>query len=238
MDTLLATGPVRSPVIPTPQQILASVGHDLSGPLLAIRLAAGLVLSGRHLSEAEVAAMQGLLSETARAGRMIDGLLEYTGVSQAGGATLTRATTDLHALLSRLVEKRRSGAPERAFILSCGGEPQGFWDEQRLGTVFYHLLDNALAYSPPGTPVTISSTGNPGAHVVEVHNQGPPIPPEQLEVLFHPIRPPQRRADRCFKSLGLCLYLVHSLVQAHQGTVQVRSTAAEGTTFTVRLPRA
>jgi signal transduction histidine kinase len=69
--------------------------------------------------------------------------------------------------------------------------------------------------------------------VLEVHNVGPPIDPGLLPTLFDPFRRGQRSAN----GLGLGLYIVREIVRAHHGTVEVASTPADGTTFTVTLPK-
>jgi len=71
---------------------------------------------------------------------------------------------------------------------------------------------------------------------LKVHNGGLPISPELRSVLFEPFRrgvPP----DRSPRGLGLGLYIVRQIVLAHEGSIDVDSTAQEGTTFTVHLPR-
>jgi signal transduction histidine kinase len=71
---------------------------------------------------------------------------------------------------------------------------------------------------------------------LRVHNVGPPIPRERLEVIFEPFR----RADEHTKSgdsFGLGLYIVKEIIAAHGGTIDVRSLDPAGTTFTIRLPR-
>jgi signal transduction histidine kinase len=72
---------------------------------------------------------------------------------------------------------------------------------------------------------------------ISVHNQGAPIPPEKLSRLFQPLQRATGEVDKSGRSIGLGLYIVKQVVDAHGGTVAVESTAEKGTTFTVRLPR-
>lgn len=73
-----------------------------------------------------------------------------------------------------------------------------------------------------------------------VHNRGAPIPPSVLPTLFDPfvrgtaVESPARRRHG---SLGLGLYIAREVVAAHDGTIDLTSSAAEGTVFTVRIPR-
>lgn len=70
---------------------------------------------------------------------------------------------------------------------------------------------------------------------LEVHNEGAPIPPDLLPHLFDAMQ--RGHNDTARRSVGLGLFIVYHIVRAHGGSVSVRSTAADGTTFLVRLPR-
>ena len=74
---------------------------------------------------------------------------------------------------------------------------------------------------------------------MEVHNEGRPIPPAILANIFEPmVREGGRRdGDKLSRSLGLGLHIAREIVLAHGGTVSVKSTGGEGTTFCVHLPR-
>jgi signal transduction histidine kinase len=76
-----------------------------------------------------------------------------------------------------------------------------------------------------------------GAVVIEVHNQGAPIPADVRAHLFRPFRGGAPRQTQAREGLGLGLYIVREIVTAHGGSVTFESTEEAGTTFTVRLPR-
>jgi signal transduction histidine kinase len=116
--------------------------------------------------------------------------------------------------------------------LDVTGDVIGSWDTDRLGRVASNLVGNAVAHGGDG-PVHVRLSDQGEQVALEVHNRGAPIDPQVLPVLFEPFR----RGDTSHKGLGLGLYIVREIVRAHQGSVDVRSTAAEGTTFTVRLPK-
>jgi len=74
---------------------------------------------------------------------------------------------------------------------------------------------------------------------LRVHNEGAPIPPDMLTTIFDPLVRHvtfDSATQRVPGSIGLGLYIVREIVVAHKGTVEIASTAQEGTTFTVRLP--
>jgi phosphoserine phosphatase RsbU/P len=95
-------------------------------------------------------------------------------------------------------------------------------------------VGNALQHGDEARPVELSVRQEDHESVLAVHNQGVPIPESLLPHIFDPFR---RATDsRRSGGLGLGLYIVQQIVLAHGGTIAVRSTEAEGTTFTVRLP--
>ncbi|QRK06259.1 CHASE3 domain-containing protein [Archangium violaceum] len=125
-------------------------------------------------------------------------------------------------------------------VLSLSRDVTGFtrWDGDRLAQVRTNLLCNALAYSPPDTPVQVEVRGGGGDPVLSIHNAGEPIPPEQRSRLFEPMQRGPFSKDRSSRSIGLGLFIVRHVVMAHGGLVDVESSRDEGTTFLVRLPRA
>ena len=109
-------------------------------------------------------------------------------------------------------------------------------DERRLEQVFANLLDNAIRFAPSGSEVVVRSfRDDDGVVAAEVCNGGEPIPPDEQAHIFGRFYQVDRARTRSGHS-GLGLAIVSELVQAHGGDVVVRSTAEEGTVFTVRLP--
>jgi signal transduction histidine kinase len=77
----------------------------------------------------------------------------------------------------------------------------------------------------------------PQEATLRIHNKGVPVPPDKLPVLFEPLQRATGQTDLATRSVGLGLYIVKQIVEAHHGSVAVQSTEAEGTLFTVTLPR-
>jgi signal transduction histidine kinase len=119
------------------------------------------------------------------------------------------------------------------------GDLRGEWDADRLSQLLINLGKNALDYSPEESRVRFSLHGGEDFVRLEVHNEGPPIPPERLGSIFEPFRrfAGESQSPTSTSGLGLGLYIVEQIVRAHGGRVGVRSTQEEGTTFTVHLPR-
>ena len=108
-----------------------------------------------------------------------------------------------------------------------------------MAQVVSNLVANALEHGARHGAVRVSVGGDAEDAVLEVQNQGPAIPPELMTVMFEPFCQGSGLQEAARpRGLGLGLYIVRQVVQAHRGTIAVDSTVERGTTFKVRLPRA
>jgi len=123
--------------------------------------------------------------------------------------------------------------PRRVIRLDCDGPMTGSIDPDRVARAVGNLVNNALRYGDPDAPIDVSLRRASAGIVLEVHNQGTPIQPDLLPHLFEAF---QRGPDAGGEGLGLGLYIVKQIVDAHGGSITVRSTQAEGTTFSVLWP--
>ncbi|OJH40136.1 GAF domain-containing sensor histidine kinase [Cystobacter ferrugineus] len=219
------------------EQLIGIVSHDLRNPLNAIILSVATLMRQENLSERQAKGLARIQSSAERAARMIRDLLDFTRARLGGGIPLQRGPCDIHGLSRQVVEEVRLAHPGREVHHEASGPGEGQWDGDRLLQVITNLANNALAYSPPDTPVRVETRGEDGAVLIRVHNLGAPIPPELLPRLFEPLTRGKEKAGTSSRSIGLGLYIVNHIVHAHGGSVEVRSNADEGTTFTVRLPR-
>src|SRR5690606_38557110 len=110
-------------------------------------------------------------------------------------------------------------------------------DGRRIEQVLANLVENAIRFAPPGTPVTITTGEVADGVLIDVHNGGTPIPTEDRERVFDRFYQVDR-ARSPGRHRGLGLAIVHELVQAHHGRVSVDSSEERGTTFSVFLPLA
>jgi PAS domain S-box-containing protein len=220
------------------QYLAGIVGHDLRNPINAITLSAAMMLRRPELEGRLREAMKRILNSAERAHRLIDTTLDFTQARLGGGLRVERKPLDLHALTRQVVEEVQLSFPRRRLDVSHEGDGTGEWDPDRMAQVLTNLLTNALKYSPENTLVTVRTRGQQEVLTLEVHNLGGPISPELLPRIFAPLKRGKEGAELSGRSLGLGLYIVDHVVRAHGGTVEVKSEASQGTTFTVRLPRA
>ena len=109
-------------------------------------------------------------------------------------------------------------------------------DADQLKQAFVALLDNALKYTPYEGSVSLSLVTNDDYITVKVSDTGIGILPEDLPYIFERFYRADRARSRNHGGSGLGLAIVQSIVQAHQGSIEVESTPGKGSTFTVRLP--
>src|SRR5690606_1583043 len=117
------------------------------------------------------------------------------------------------------------------------GDLRGDWDSARLTQALTNLVGNAVHHGVASLPITVKATGTLDAVVVRVHNSGRPIPPADFERIFQAMGQGTGEESRDPRHFGLGLYIVDMIVKEHGGSVAVQSSADEGTTFTVTLPR-
>jgi two-component system OmpR family sensor kinase len=153
---------------------------------------------------------------------------------------------DLRLLATDAVEAARATAPDREIRIDLPtGEADGelvvAGDEPRLRQVLSNLLDNALAYSPADSPITLlgGRTRRDGRNLafVQVRDRGPGLVPEQAERVFERFYRTDRARSRAHGGTGLGLSIVAAITAAHGGSVELDTTPGEGATFRVLLPR-
>jgi signal transduction histidine kinase len=220
------------------QQLLVGiVSHDLRNPLGAILGSAGILL-GRTDDPRQVKTVQRIVSNAHRAVRIINDLLDLTRARLGDGIPITRQRFELGELLREIVDEMADAHRGRQLGLEAVDPVVGEWDRDRIAQAVTNLLTNALHHGQPDVPVRVALRAELAAAVIEVHNRGPTIPPETLRLIFDPFKRgvlPSREGQ--VQGLGLGLYIVERVIAAHGGRVDARSTEAEGTTFTIVLPR-
>ena len=217
------------------EQLIGIVSHDLRTPLNAILLGTSLLTSS-GVSASQARTLSRITSATGRANRLIEDLLDFTQARLGGGLRVQVRELDLHALVGDCVEELRLAWPGRAIEHHRVGSGTAQADGDRMAQVVTNLVSNAMAYGVADQAIVITSTVFCDALEVAVQNQGLPIPPELLPHLFEPLRRGEQQVKRGSRSVGLGLYIVQQIAAAHGGTVRVRSTSADGTTFVVRAP--
>ena len=219
------------------RQVIGIVSHDLRNPLDAIGVGSALMLKRGKLDEAQQKVMRRLAASATRAGRMVRDFLDFTQARGSGHLPVSRAETNLAEIARQVFDEVHLMHPARSGRVEHTGEATALLDPDRIAQVIGNLVGNAFQHSAADGVVRLATTGTADEMVIEVTNAGTPIPAGDLVRLFEPFERGAGAKTSAARSLGLGLYIARQIVAAHGGTIAVRSTDADGTIFTVRLPR-
>lgn len=218
------------------RNVLGIVGHDLRNPLSAITTSAKLLL--RQAGDPAVVGRLGerIAGNAERMQRIIAVLVDYARVRSGTGIPLRRQPSDLGALCRSVAEECEASHPGRQVRATGTPEIHGEWDPDRLCQIIANLLSNALDYSPRDSTVDVTWRADGERAVVQVANDGAPIPPALLPTLFDPFRRGERDRVGGKDGLGLGLFIARAIATAHGGALEVRSAPGERTVFTLTMP--
>jgi len=221
------------------EDILRAVSHDLRNPLAGILGQAELC--ERRLAKAglerERAGAAAIIAAARRMNTLIQDLVDAAR-SESGQLQLNRQRLDPRAFATDLKERLASLLEtERIHVEIPPGLPAVWADPDRLERILTNLWSNALKYSAPSTPVTVTARQEGGLVILSITDRGPGIPPEDLPRLFQRyFRTAAGRERR--EGVGLGLYISRRLVEAHGGRIWVESQVGKGSTFSFSLPAA
>jgi len=216
------------------EMFAAVLGHDLRTPLSALVTGAQL-LQHQSTDESVQRIAARMLSSGKRMTRMIEDLLDLTRARLAGGIPITRARTDLGALVAKVVQEQQANHPERQIEVTQCGDLTGEWDPERLAQVTSNLIGNALVHGEGEAAVRVRLDGTAADAVsLSVANAGT-IDPTVLPHLFDPFRGGERNGRQ--RGLGLGLYIAQQVIRAHEGTIDVRSARGEDVVFSIKIRR-
>jgi len=177
-----------------------------------------------------------ILRSAERMKRLIGQLLDFARIRAMGGIPIETMPLDLHALCRHVIDELADAPPRHAISLETSGDAWGVWDGDRLAQVLSNLLVNAIQHGGGGA-ISLRVIDEGENVAITVHNEGPPIPRDELPFIFDPFRQGERRGKAHSQSVGLGLYIVQQIVLAHGGQIDVKSRDGEGNTFAIRLPR-
>lgn len=220
------------------EEFFSHITHDLRNPLASIRLAAeGLQERAQAAGDAKQARFAYLVdASAARMMAMINQILDFTRL-RAHAVPLDRRSTDLLQVATRALDELRPLAEEKRIRMDLAAEGRDFTmqgDEGSLVRVVVNLLGNALHFTAGGGTVRARLVELPDRLELDVEDTGVGIPADALPWIFEPYR--QAHGPRTGTGLGLAV--VKGLVEAHGGTVRVRSELGTGSCFTVTIPKA
>jgi two-component system OmpR family sensor kinase len=223
------------------RQFVADASHELRTPLASIRGYSELSLRALRQSRAPGAvdettesSLERIQAQSVRMTTLVEDLLLLARLDE--GQELVYGSVDLTRLVIEAVGDVRPAGPDHSWQLDVGDEPVVIaGDSGRLYQVVANLLANARTHTPEGTTVEVALTREGGEAVLTVHDDGPGIDPAITGELYERFARGDRSRARKNGGTGLGLSFVKAIVEAHGGTISVRSEPGD-TAFTVRLP--
>lgn len=217
------------------ERFASDVVHELKNPLASIRNANEMIADVSDPADRRrfVAVVD---QEVARMERLLSGVREISTID----ASLVREApqrVDLGALLTRIVDgfRLREGSRVRIDLQLADGPLFVDASEDRLTQVFENILDNAVSFSPPGGPVSVSAAPEDGEIVTRIADAGPGIPEANLARIFDRFFTHRADSNRVGHT-GLGLAIVKAIVDAYGGSMSA-ANGERGAVFTVRLPK-
>jgi len=210
--------------------ILHAISHDLRSPLTAITTA-GSALREATITDGERRELLDVIeTESARLARLVDDLLDLSKI-QTGAVASRPDWCDLQeAVASAAVHVVTDHPVEVALPPDL---PMVRADPSQLERVFANLIDNAVKFSPPGSPVRISGGAGPGRVTVRVTDHGRGIPQQHRARVFEPFF---RGRGGSSAGSGLGLAICRGFVEANGGQIVLQTDLERGTSFAVSFP--
>ena len=223
------------------EMFLAILGHDLRTPLGAISMSAEFMLETKELKEPLLTLTSRIASSSKRMNNMVGALLDFTRSRLGGGIPVELADMSMEKLVHDVVNEIAAAYPSRTIEIDARGGERGEWDCARISQALTNLIVNALEHGSAQSAVRVVVAGDDKEITIAVNNRGTPIPPDQLNGIFNPMKSTetggQAGAGGPSGNLGLGLYIADRIVFAHEGKIDVDSSDEHGTTFTIHLPR-
>lgn len=221
--------------------VISLVTHQLSAPLTNMRGAIELVRNRCATPNTTCVRMLGLLeTQSARLNRLVADILNVSRL-EAGQLSFQLTTVDLVQLAEHTIDEVAPHYPDRR-IYRPSQDPQpippAMADPDRAQEIIANLLDNALKYSPAGSPIELRVQSDPEGVTLSVTDHGPGIPPGEQERIFERFHRLDRGDAQETYGHGLGLYFCRKLVEAQGGRIWVECTPGHRTTFAFTLPAA
>ncbi len=227
------------------EHFAADVTHELKNPIASLRSA----IEGLERVD-DPALRDQLLGIAADDVRRLDRLV--TDISEASrvDAQLSRARFEvidlgkmIEAMLAAREARRSTGAEPQAHIAFARPRVEVacvMGEGHRLERVLDNLIDNALSFTPPDGLVRIAATRVGNDVVVKVVDDGPGIPPDKREEIFHRFHSIRPESEEFGKHSGLGLAIARTIIEGHQGSIiaRDRDDGEPGACFEIRLPSA
>ena len=216
--------------------LLSSVSHDLRTPLASITGAASTLIDNEERLDPATRRdlLEALHEEADRLNRLVQNLLEMTRL-EAGALVPHTAWHSIEEVVGAALGRFGKSLAERPVTTRIPAElPLVPMDDVLIEQVLINLIDNAIKYTPPGTPIEVSAEEIGGTVMVEVADRGPGLPPGEERLIFEKFH----RTDPApsVRGAGLGLAICEGIIQAHGGRIWAENRPGGGVALRFALP--
>jgi signal transduction histidine kinase len=217
---------------------LGIASHELKTPVAILELQLHILRKygsrdpGRNGSDDVGAALSAISRQTARLRMLIGNVLDVVDIT-SGEMALVRERVDVGEIANAVVTRVRCDQRPEPVIQLDAESVVSFWDRARIESVIWNLVSNAVKFGD-GKPVDVAVKRNGSSMRLTVSDRGIGLSPEERDRIFDKFE--RAVSERQYGGLGLGLWIVRQIVEAHGGTIDVISEPARGSTFVVDLP--
>jgi signal transduction histidine kinase len=216
------------------QRFIAALTHDLRNPLSNAHVYAQLIERATDPVKTKEFAGK-ILDSLKQMDGMIQELLDSVVLQSGERPRLHLEEFDLQEIVKEVCDQLAAKhGPRFQFI---GDTAKVWWDRSAIRRAMENMAGNAVKYSTPDTPIRVNIALVDERTMLSVHNKGEPIPPDQMESIFHVFVRAEAAKEGNKEGWGIGLPYVRSVAESHGGSVTVDSAAARGTTFLMDMPR-
>lgn len=218
--------------------LLTSISHDLKTPLAAILGAAGMLREPPDglLKDDEAELLGTVVDESERLNRFIANLLDMTRI-ESGAMAPNAGLNFVGDIVGTALQRTRKITAEHRVAVDIPADlPMLNIDPVLFEQVLFNLVDNASKYAPEGTTIALKGWADGAAVVLQVIDEGPGIPAEDLERVFDSFYR-VRKGDQVRAGTGLGLSICRGFVEAMGGSITAGNRQdRSGAIFTIRMP--
>ncbi len=215
-------------------EFLASVAHELSTPLTYLIGYSKVAMRESLSKKQREQYLEIIVEESNRMKELVKNLLDLARMDE-NTFTVMKESFSARYFFEAICKLVAPSYDLKNIKLNfvCTEDFQIYADPLRLEQIVINLLDNALKYSKENTEVTLKACKNEGKTRIEVIDTGIGIPQEEIDFIFEKLYRVEKSRSRAYGGSGIGLAVVKELVEAHNGTIEVKSKLGEGSTFTV-----